>query len=262
MAEATGVAAGAKQKMCTECGSSINAKAEICPKCGVRQLSPVSKGALLLITFFLGGLGGHKFYLGKNLQGVLYLLFCWTGIPGLIALFELLIYIFTSPEQLNEKYSANGSAAVVIAVGFGMIMLIGILAAIALPAYHDYTIRAKISEGILAGTGLRTQMVDALARSGPSDLSCNPEKCPFTSVSLAPTKYVKRMSSNKAGVITVEYDESVLRAPANVLTFTPQSDGVSVDLSDPGSAGKQFGWKCGLDASTTIAKRYLPASCR
>ena len=71
------------QKACDACGEQINVRAEVCPKCGVRQRRPVSKPVLLLITFFLGGLGAHKFYLGKPWQGVLYLLFCWTMIPGI-----------------------------------------------------------------------------------------------------------------------------------------------------------------------------------
>jgi transposase-like protein len=45
----------------------------------------LSKAALLAITFFLGGVGGHKFYLRKYLQGAIYLLFCWTAIPSLVA---------------------------------------------------------------------------------------------------------------------------------------------------------------------------------
>ena len=58
------------EKRCGSCGATIKIEAEICPKCGVRQKKPVSKVALLLITFFLGGIGAHKFYLGKHWQGV------------------------------------------------------------------------------------------------------------------------------------------------------------------------------------------------
>ncbi|NIQ96043.1 MAG: NINE protein [Desulfuromonadales bacterium] len=67
--------------------------------------APPNKVALLVITFFLGGLGGHKFYLRKYLQGVLYLLFCWTAIPSLIALVEFIIYCFKSEEQLQQQYA-------------------------------------------------------------------------------------------------------------------------------------------------------------
>ncbi|GBU10532.1 hypothetical protein AwErysi_01480 [Erysipelotrichaceae bacterium] len=46
----------------------------------------VNKWVYLLITFFLGVFGGHKFYAGKTFVGVLYLLFCWTGVPGFFAI--------------------------------------------------------------------------------------------------------------------------------------------------------------------------------
>jgi TM2 domain-containing membrane protein YozV len=42
----------------------------------------------LLLAIFLGGIGGHKFYLGNLVLGVLYLVFCWTGIPSIVALVE------------------------------------------------------------------------------------------------------------------------------------------------------------------------------
>jgi len=132
-------------KQCDSCGADILAKAEICPKCGVRQHSHVSKAVLLLVTFFFGGLGAHKFYLGKWWQGALYLIFFWTWIPALIALVEFIVYCFTSEDRLNEKYSAHGTAAlviVIVAVFFGVAM-IGILAAVAIPAYQDYTHRAR-----------------------------------------------------------------------------------------------------------------------
>ncbi|AVQ34006.1 MULTISPECIES: NINE protein [Staphylococcus] len=51
----------------------------------------VDKFAYVLLAFFIGGLGAHKFYAKKTGWGVLYLLFCWTGIPGVIAIIEAII---------------------------------------------------------------------------------------------------------------------------------------------------------------------------
>lgn len=135
------------EKFCSDCGNIIKIKAEICPKCGIRQKNDerVSKVALLLLTFFLGGFGAHKFYLGKNWQGFFYLIFCWTGIPGLIAIIEFIIYAFTSSEALQEKYTVKGGAGVIIAVvvgGFGLIALIGIMAAIAIPQFVSFQNRS------------------------------------------------------------------------------------------------------------------------
>ncbi|PLY01349.1 MAG: hypothetical protein C0623_05510 [Desulfuromonas sp.] len=64
----------------------------------------LSKVALLVLTFFLGGVGGHKFYLRKYLQGLIYLLFFWTGIPSLVALVEFILYAFKSETELQRTY--------------------------------------------------------------------------------------------------------------------------------------------------------------
>jgi len=112
----------------------------------VRQEQGVNKVALVLLTFFLGGLGVHKFYLGKYVQGVIYFLFSWTLIPSIVAFIEFIIYACTSDERLQEKYTAKGPIAVIIiavcAGFFFMIAIIGILAAIAIPQFMTYRDRA------------------------------------------------------------------------------------------------------------------------
>lgn len=133
---------GLDEKICESCGEIIKIKAEICPKCGVRHKGRLSKTALLLITFFFGGFGGHKFYTGRNWQGFFYLILFWTGIPGLIALIEFIIYAFTSSEKLQEKYSASSGGLVIVAVGIGFMFMIGILAAIAIPNFIAYRNRS------------------------------------------------------------------------------------------------------------------------
>ena len=255
--------ANAPQKNCATCGAAIHAKAEICPACGVRQRTPVSKAALLLLTFFLGGIGAHKFYLGKYWQGALYLVFCWTYIPALAALVEFVVYVCTSSERLDEKYpGAKGSTAVIVVVAaFGSIFVIGILAAIALPAYQDYTKRAKVSEGIRMGSALRARIAEAYEQRAP-DLSCGPDACQLYGAAPGSTKNVRRMSSDRTGAILIEYDEQSFPGAKNRLSLTPMIDGRPADLSAPANAGKSLTWRCGQDALTTVAARYLPASCR
>ena len=65
-----------------------------------------TRTAAILLALFLGGLGGHKFYLGRPGWGVVYLLFCWTFIPSIAALVELIILITMSEDAFNAKYNA------------------------------------------------------------------------------------------------------------------------------------------------------------
>jgi TM2 domain-containing membrane protein YozV len=108
---------GIDEKFCSECGSVIKAKAEICPKCGVRQMArPIdlnlgptasngkSRIAAALLAFFLGGFGIHKFYLGQVGLGIVYLIFCWTFIPAIIAFIEFILFLVMSDETFNQKY--------------------------------------------------------------------------------------------------------------------------------------------------------------
>lgn len=62
----------------------------------------VNKGLYLVICLFLGGAGIHKFYAGKWVQGLIYLAFCWTGIPVVFALFDLLGSMFKRPNSQGE----------------------------------------------------------------------------------------------------------------------------------------------------------------
>ncbi len=61
---------------------------------GINPDWPVrNKSVAGLLAIFLGGLGIHKFYLGHYIAGILYLIFCWTYIPGIIGFFEGLVYL-------------------------------------------------------------------------------------------------------------------------------------------------------------------------
>jgi hypothetical protein len=93
---------------CHACGSTIDARAEICTKCGVRQRTSSSAGrnriSAALFALLLGGLGAHKFYLGNPGLGVLYLLFCWTFIPSVVALIEGIMFLSMSDQDFVAKY--------------------------------------------------------------------------------------------------------------------------------------------------------------
>lgn len=60
-----------------------------------------------LLAIFLGGFGIHKFYLGKVGQGLIYLLFCWTGIPAIIAFIEGIIYLCSNDHNFQVKHQVR-----------------------------------------------------------------------------------------------------------------------------------------------------------
>lgn len=64
-----------------------------------------SRTAAILICFFGGYFGIHKFYLGKNIAGILYLVFCWTFIPGIISFFEFLGLCFMSDREFDARFN-------------------------------------------------------------------------------------------------------------------------------------------------------------
>jgi TM2 domain-containing membrane protein YozV len=109
------------RKHCFACASVLDVRAELCPKCGVRQ--PQLPGALVntpavvaavpatrskttagLFALLLGGIGAHKFYLGRVAAGVLYILFCWTLIPAFIAFIEALLLFGMSDAEFSKKF--------------------------------------------------------------------------------------------------------------------------------------------------------------
>lgn len=63
-----------------------------------------SKGAAIVLALLLGGLGIHKFYLGRAGWGIIYMLFCWTFIPACIAFVEAIVYACTSDQAFHYKY--------------------------------------------------------------------------------------------------------------------------------------------------------------
>ena len=93
---------------CRGCGKEIHETAKSCPHCGATNASSgsgeKSRIAAALLAFFLGGFGAHKFYIGKIGQGFLYLIFCWTFIPAIIAFIEFIIYLCDSDEKFARKY--------------------------------------------------------------------------------------------------------------------------------------------------------------
>ena len=147
---------------CIACDKKLHISASACPHCGASQRSGryKSKTVAALFALLLGGFGAHRFYLGQW-WGVFYLLFFWLWIPGLIAFVEFIVFLASDSKKWDAKYNegkpsgtgdSGAGVAIVIGVVFGaffLVAIVGILAAIALPAYQDYSVRANVNSALL-----------------------------------------------------------------------------------------------------------------
>ncbi len=232
----------ADEKICATCNAIIHPKAEICPKCGVRQKTKgANKEVLLLLTFFLGSLGVHRFYLGNYILGIFYLLFFWTMIPFLISLIELIVFIFMSSEKIEDNYTAHSSVVAFVLMPIIFIFFIGIIAAIAIPAYHDYLQKAKVAEATVLFNVLKTETENYFSNTGQ-----------FPS-----TAELKSLTSGTYVNITSNPAELYLQAMMNEKTGSIAGEIIRFSY-DPSSKI----WTCNADFPNGVANRYLPKSCR
>ena len=142
-----------------------------------------------------------------------------------------------------------------------VVAIIGILAAVALPAYQDYTIRAKMSEVILAMSSCRTSITEVY-QSGGGAPAANGWGCEITTASQQ-TKYVAGVTTDINGKVsaTVRGISSVV--DTSVVSLTPLSTAAAPAVFTANSSQTLFGWRCGLAADgTTVSPKYLPGSCR
>lgn len=152
-----------------------------------------------------------------------------------------------------------------------VVAIIGILAAIAIPAYQDYTIRSQVSEGLTLAAGAKAAVAESFSNSGeaPADREAAGMSVNATDTS---GKYVSQVAVAN-GTITVTYGGNDVNAAidGSTLALTPYE---SVDLS--------VVWQCGLSTApaglstmgtsgggvaaaagtTDLEERFLPAACR
>ena len=142
-----------------------------------------------------------------------------------------------------------------------VVAIIGILAAVALPAYQQYTKKAKMSEVILAASGCRTSITEVYqSMSSGASMAGNDWGCESATQT---SKYVASVATSADGVVTVtaqNFNDTDIDGSTVILT--PYVDaGATTVMTVANDAGKQVAaWKC-TPGSTTIAK-YLPGSCK
>jgi type IV pilus assembly protein PilA len=152
-----------------------------------------------------------------------------------------------------------------------VVAIIGILAAIAIPAYQDYTVRSKVTEGINLAGAAETTVSEGFESGGTAGLTAAAGAWNFTA-----TKYVSNITITPAtGAITVTYNGGADGIPqlgaANVLMFIPGVQGAPL-----GTVSGNIDWAC-VSASTTTATqeklniagaagtvlaKYVPTQCK
>ena len=140
-----------------------------------------------------------------------------------------------------------------------VVAIIGILAAVALPAYQDYTVRAKVSEIVLAASSCRTGISETVQNSNVTNLGTTLS----TACTVASTKFVTSGMASSAGVVSIVGNQtnlSALTAGTNTLTLIPMISGAALVAASDGGKTVE-GWKCG-GTGTTILLKFLPSSCR
>jgi type IV pilus assembly protein PilA len=136
-----------------------------------------------------------------------------------------------------------------------VVAIIGILAAVALPAYQNYTTRAKLSEVVMALSACRTTITEVY-QTGGTALGANNWGCEGVS-----SKYLGGLATDDDGVIVATITGISATVNGSTVTMIPM-----VTVGTPAIVTTDMGkglkaWNCG-GTGTTVSKVYLPSSCR
>jgi type IV pilus assembly protein PilA len=162
-----------------------------------------------------------------------------------------------------------------------VVAIIGILAAIALPQYQDYTIRTKLTEGLTLASAAKTAVVDTFAgRTSGAVVAYAGAGAPVagsygyqftatekvTSIAIAGIADVTAPAANEAQIaITYAGQLATALGAANPILLTPGSGAVNAATGLPAAAlasGAPIVWGCTTTGATATAFKYLPANCR
>ncbi len=138
-----------------------------------------------------------------------------------------------------------------------VVAIIGILAAVALPAYQDYTVRAKMSEIILAMSACRTSITEVYQTGGTP-----PAQNSWGCEGGVSSKYVANLKTDVNGVVTGTIQNISADVNAKQVTLAPLIGNVVASSTNNMGQGLT-GWRCGSTTDgTNVNSKYLPGSCR
>jgi type IV pilus assembly protein PilA len=147
-----------------------------------------------------------------------------------------------------------------------VVAIIGILAAVALPAYQDYTVRAKMSEVILAASACRTSITEIYQSGNSITQAANNWGCEVTTNTTGgASKYVSTIVTDINGKVTVTVQGFPASTAINstVVTLVPMATATTPLAVASVGGTTVFAWRCGASGDgTTVNPKYLPGSCR
>jgi len=143
-----------------------------------------------------------------------------------------------------------------------VVAIIGILAAVALPAYQDYTKRAKMSEVILAASACRTTITEVYQSGSVTAITAGGWGCEVTTQS---SKYVASVNTSATGGITVTaagFNDTAI--DGKTIDLLPYHDNtVAKNPATTNHMGSPvYKWLCGPGATNPMPAKFLPGSCR
>ena len=159
-----------------------------------------------------------------------------------------------------------------------VVAIIGILAAVALPAYQDYTVRAKVSEAVIAASSVKGGASEAFQTDGITGLTAFATAFNSAAASTKTSKYVSGMSMTATSpwpiTVTIAANSGngiPTGLNGNTLVFSPNVQGAAPTASSQGA----IDWACGSAtvatatarglgnrASGTLPAKYAPSECR
>ena len=134
-----------------------------------------------------------------------------------------------------------------------VVAIIGILAAVAIPAYQDYTVRARVSEGLAMAGSAKLSVAENSAQGVGLNSGWTAPSATANVASIA--------TDATTGVITITYNANVSGAGSNVIALIPESPAGTALNSASIPAGGAVSWICNT-ATTTLAQKFRPAACR
>jgi type IV pilus assembly protein PilA len=173
-------------------------------------------------------------------------------------------FSFLSPGAKMIKKMQQGFTLIELMI---VVAIIGILAAIAIPAYQDYTIRAKVTEGLNLADSAKTSVAESYQSNDMVGVSATATSW---NAAFVATKYVKTVTIDKTGFITIAY-QGVPQIDTKTLIISPFIGGTALVTNLQGN----IDWACASTTKTTangenmgaaatgnIPAKYVPTQCK